>query len=387
MRGAVRQTCAAAGAGPAPLDVLQHRLLVRLDDLLGQNKGRHVGHLRDLVARQHFLDVLDRLHADQIGQLRDRGVEPSRLDRLDGVAVAVDADDDDLVLAGRPRRFDCAERHVVIGAEDGDEVGIALQRVVGDVGGLQTVPVARQRGDDVEAGRLLLQFFGEPPRALLPGDVAGKAFDHQHRTFRILAERADQIIRAFRARSFVVRADMKGNINPGLLGDRRIEVVVEVDDRNFHPVRLFEAWEQDGRIDRCGDHRHGLLLQHGVARVELRLRSLVGFDRLQEDLDAGVLGALIHALLHRAPERVGQRLHQDAIDGLVFGVGRRRGEAEHERRDRRGKAQTFQHDSLPVLSGSGLRDGFEPRAGGPRGFPHLESAGKFDPLDAFFAGG
>ena len=84
---------------------------------------------------------------------------------------------------------------------------------------------------------------------------------------------------------------MESDIDAGLLGDGRIEVIVEVDDRDLHLVRLLEAGEQDGRIDRRGDHRRGLLLQHGVAGVELRLGRLVGFDRVEEDLDAGVLGA------------------------------------------------------------------------------------------------
>ena len=83
---------------------------------------------------------------------------------------------------------------------------------------------------------------------------------------------------------------MEGDVDAGLLGDGGIEIVVEIDDWNLHLVRLLEAGQQDGRIDRRGDHRHRLLLQHGVAGVELRLGRLVGFDRLQEDLDAGVLG-------------------------------------------------------------------------------------------------
>src|SRR5208337_972696 len=121
------------------LHVLQQRVLVGLDHLFGQHERRDVGHLGDLVACEDFLRVLDRLHTDQIGQLGDRSVEPPGLDRFDGVGVAVDADDDQLILAGRAGRLDRAEGHVVIGAEDRDEAGRALPRVVGDVGRLQAV--------------------------------------------------------------------------------------------------------------------------------------------------------------------------------------------------------------------------------------------------------
>jgi hypothetical protein len=68
--------------------------------------------------------------------------------------------------------------------------------------------------------------------------------------------------------------------------------------------------------------------------VELRLGRLVGFDRVQEDLDAGVFPAHVDALLHCAPERVGKRLHQHAVDRLIGGKGGRRREAKRERRDR-----------------------------------------------------
>src|SRR5580692_1817866 len=88
------------------LDVLQHRILVPLDDLLGQNEGGDIDRLLNLVAGKELLYVLDRLHADKIGQLRDRGVEAAGLDRFDRIDVAVDANNDELVLARRARRLD-----------------------------------------------------------------------------------------------------------------------------------------------------------------------------------------------------------------------------------------------------------------------------------------
>src|ERR1700689_4763922 len=284
-------------------DVLQHRILVRLNDLFCQNEGRDIDCLLNFVAGEELPYVLDRLHPDKIGQLRDRGVEAAGLDRFDRIDVAVDANNDELVLARRARRLDRTQRHVVIGAEDGHQIRCSLQRVVGDVGGFQAVPISRQRSDDVEAGRLFLELFGEAVRALLPGDVAGKAFDHQYRPLGVLAEHADQIVGAFCPRRLVVRADMEGDVDASLFGDCGIEIVVQVDDWDLHLVRLLEAGQEDGRIDRRGDHGRGLLLQHGVAGVELRLARLVGFDGVQEDLDAGVLPALVDALLHPAPAR------------------------------------------------------------------------------------
>src|SRR3984957_10295824 len=315
------------------LDVLQHRILVRLDDLLCQNEGRDIDCLLNFVAGEELFYVIDRLHADKIGQLRDRGVEPAGLDRFDGVGIAVDANNDELVLARLARRLDRTQRHVVIGAEDGHQIGGSLQGVVGDVGGLQAVPVAWQRSDDVEARGLFLQLFGEAVRALLACDVAGKAFDYQNRPLGALAEHADQIVRAFATGRLVVRADMEGDVGASLFGDGGIEIVVQVDDWNLHLVRLLEAGQEDGRIDRRGDHGRGLLLQHGVAGVQLRLGGLVGFDRVQEDLDAGVLPAFVNALLHRAPERVGERLHQDAVDRLIGGESGRSRKAQRKRRD------------------------------------------------------
>ena len=140
---------------------------------------------------------------------------------------------------------------------------------------------------------------------------------------------------------------MEGDVDASLFGDGGIEIVVQVDDRDLHLVRLLEAGQEDGRIDRRGDHGRGLLLQHGVAGVELWLGRLVGFDRVQEDLDAGVLAALVDALLHRAPERIGERLHQDAVDRLIGGECGRRRKAQRERRDRGAQSRTFQHVSLP----------------------------------------
>src|ERR1700677_5081162 len=302
-------------------DVLQHRILVRLDGLFCQNEGRDIDCLLNFIAGEELFYVLDRLHPDKIWQLRDRGVEAAGLDRLDRINVAIDANNDELVLASRARRLHRTQRHIVIGAEDGHQIRCSLQGVVGDVGGLQAVPVARQRGGDREARRLFLELFGEAARVLLPGDVAGKALDHQHRPLGVLAEHADQIVGAFRARRLIVRADVEGDVDACLFGDCGIEIVVEVDDWDLHLVRLLEAGQEDGRIDRRGDHGRRLLLQHGVAGVQLRLGGLVGFDRIQEDLDAGVLAPLVDALLHGAPERVGKRLHQDAVDRLVIGEG------------------------------------------------------------------
>src|SRR5580693_1770298 len=47
------------------LDVLQQRILVRLDDLLCQNEGWNVDRLWNFVASKHLFHVLDRLHADK----------------------------------------------------------------------------------------------------------------------------------------------------------------------------------------------------------------------------------------------------------------------------------------------------------------------------------
>ena len=88
---------------------------------------------------------------------------------------------------------------------------------------------------------------------------------------------------------------MEGDIDAGFLGDRGIEIVVEVGDRDLHLVGLLEAGQKDRRIDRRGDHGGRLLLQHRVAGVELRFGRLIGFDRVQEDVDAGVLGADVDA--------------------------------------------------------------------------------------------
>jgi len=143
---------------------------------------------------------------------------------------------------------------------------------------------------------------------------------------------------------------VEGDVDAGLLGDRRIEVAVEVDDRNLHFIGVLEAGQKDRRIDRRGDHHRRFLLEHRIAGVELRLGRLVGFDRLQEDVDVRLLCAFVDALLHRAPERVRQSFHQDAVNRLVGGERARRREAERERGDRDASDAMFQHVSLPSRS-------------------------------------
>ena len=201
----------------------------------------------------------------------------------------------------------------------------------------------------VEAGRFFLQFVGKSDRPLLAGDVARESFDHQHRALGVLAELAHQPVRALGARRLVVRADVEGDLDAGLGGDRRIEVVVEVDHRHLHLVGLLQARQQVGRADRGGDHRRRLLLQHGVAGVELRLGGLVGLDRLQIDVDAFLLAGGVDALLHRAPEGVRQRLHQDPIGRLLGGEGGRRRKGETERGDRGRRQTMFQHFLPPTV--------------------------------------
>ena len=52
-------------------------------------------------------------------------------------------------------------------------------------------------------------------------------------------------------------------------------------------VARFRQGKKDGGIDRGGDHRIRLALQHGVADIELRLCSLIAFHGLQIILDTG----------------------------------------------------------------------------------------------------
>ena len=99
------------------------------------------------------------------------------------------------------------------------------------------------------------------------------------------------------------------------------QVGVEIDYGDAHVGRLLQARQQDGGVDRGGDHHGRLALQHGVAGVELRFRGLVGLDGLHEILHARVRGAGAHALLHRTPERIGQRLQQHAVGGRIGRAG------------------------------------------------------------------
>ena len=121
---------------------------------------------------------------------------------------------------------------------------------------------------------------------------------------------------------------MEGDLDAFLVEHRLVEIVVEVDDLDAGLLRRLQARQKVGRVDGRGDHRRRLALQHGVAQVELRLGRLVALGRLLEDLHAGSLGAGLDALAHRAPERIGQRLHQHAVFGVV-GLGRRRGAKRH----------------------------------------------------------
>ncbi len=155
----------------------------------------------------------------------------------------------------------------------------------------------------------------------------------------------------------VVRADREGDLDARLLGDGVVEIGVEIDHRNARVGRLLEAGQEVGRVDRRGDHDRGLALEHGVADVELRLGGLVGLDRLQVVLDARLLGAVLDALLHRAPERVGQRLQQHAVDLLILGARRGRPDQGGAREERRADRHPV-HLYLPfVRLDAGLRKG------------------------------
>ena len=114
---------------------------------------------------------------------------------------------------------------------------------------------------------------------------------------------------------------MKGDLDAFLVEDRLVEIVVEIDDLDAGILRRLQAGQEVGRIDRGGDHRHRLALEHRVAEVELGLGRLVALRRLQEVFHAGLLGAVRDALGHRAPERIGQRLHQYAVFA-VLGLSR-----------------------------------------------------------------
>ena len=84
--------------------------------------------------------------------------------------------------------------------------------------------------------------------------------------------------------------------------------------------------------------------------------------------------------LHRAPEGVGERLHQDIIDRLVVGESSRRREASTSAEIEAHKVKHFDmvHSLMLFRDSADLSDGLEPRAGGSGRFPHLERAGKFD---------
>ena len=89
----------------ASLHIFQHRFFLGFEHLLGEHQGWDVGELLDLAAAEYLFGVLDRLLADKIGELRHRSVESAGEDRFDGVAVAVDADDQQLVFACRAPYF------------------------------------------------------------------------------------------------------------------------------------------------------------------------------------------------------------------------------------------------------------------------------------------
>ena len=84
-------------------------------------------------------------------------------------------------------------------------------------------------------------------------------------------------------------------------------------------LRRRQAGQKIGRVDRRGDQRDRLALQHRVADIELVLDRLIAFHRLHEIGHAGRFRAGLHAFAHRAPERVGEGLHQDRVIAIRLG--------------------------------------------------------------------
>src|SRR3984957_13798596 len=108
--------------------------------------GRRGLTLDDLVG------LFDTKAADKRRLLGDGGDHRPVLDRREGIRGAVEPDHDDLEPGGL-YGLDRAQSHLVIGGEDGVDLGVRLENVLHDVQALSAVEVRWLTGDDFKPGR------------------------------------------------------------------------------------------------------------------------------------------------------------------------------------------------------------------------------------------
>src|SRR5215208_926134 len=108
---------------------------------------RHGDALLDGGATEVLADGLDGLGAEVARLLRHVGLEgAAALDGLDRLGDGVVADDDHVAPAAPLGRGECAERRVVVDAEDALQVRVRLEHVLGRLERLVAQPAAVQRG-------------------------------------------------------------------------------------------------------------------------------------------------------------------------------------------------------------------------------------------------
>ncbi len=231
----------------------------------------------------------------------------------------VEPDDADLVLT--PGGLDGghgAERHVVVGAEQGLELRVGTQDGRGHVVGFFRLPLATLGTDDRQTGGL--QGVLEPEAALLAVERGRDPLDDRHGIARL--EDFGQRFPDGPRPGPVVRPD-KGNLNPLRLERRFVEFIVDVDHRDTRLLRLSADMHERlgvGGRDDDGVHLRG---DHLVDQRHLLLQ--VAFVLNAVDLEVVLVGILflvgLGSVGHRDEKLVGQRLH-DQRDARLAGFGR-----------------------------------------------------------------
>src|SRR6267378_934298 len=268
-----------------------HPVLARSFGLLVQQRGDvRVVDVRLVVVLVARVDVLgerltlegvhrglDALEADADRVLCDRARLGPGADRVHLLLTRVIADDRD--LAGLVRflhAVEHADRRTLVRAEDALEVRVRLKDRLREVGGLELIPAAVLRRDDLDVRVLVLDLVGEALHAVDAG-AAGLVV-RDDRDFTGSADEAGHLVRRGARRRDVVGCR-------GRERDVAVDAGVESDDGDIRVLELLEQRDRGLAVERREAQRRRLLVQHGLQHLELLVDLRLVLRSLEIDPD------------------------------------------------------------------------------------------------------
>ena len=270
----------------------------------------------------------DAIAPHQLGMLFDGGVHAAIAQFVvHFIDVVVTANPDLAGELAQVKSAQRAERHLVIGAEDGIDILVLVQQRRYRGEGIFGLPVAADGVDDLD-GVAAGERLDEAGLAQLAVFGAANSFDHQH--LALALELGADVVAYQRRALGVVGAD-KWNGDAILSLGVLIKRVVNVDDDDALAGGLVEDRDQLARVGRGNDD--GAIAARDQVVDDAGLMFDVGFHLGAEYFQTQPMfaGVGLGAGFHLEKERIRQRFHHQGDFALVGGFSLRRGGCRGQR--------------------------------------------------------